>query len=124
MVLVDDAADRSLVIGYHTLLMVQVRQEEIPGDKPRIKRNIPAILLGQLGVDRAFQGRAYGELLLTDAQARVHEISENAGVRALMLDAQAERLASWYAKHGCMRFPGKLRLFKSIQAIRRLRLID
>ncbi len=122
MVLIDDAADQTRIVGYHTLAMSQVRQEDIPNDKPKIKRSIPVVLLGQLGVDQAFQGRGLGELLLMDAQARVDEISRCTGIRAMMLDARNERLAKWYEQHDFVRFPGQLRMFKSIAAIRRLNL--
>ena len=122
MVLVDDAVDQTRVVGYHTLAMSQVRQEDIPKDKPKIKRSIPVVLLGQLGVDEAFQGRGLGELLLIDAQARVDEISRRTGIRAMMLDARNERLAKWYAQHDFVRFRGQLRMFKSIAAIRKLNL--
>jgi GNAT superfamily N-acetyltransferase len=115
-------ADQTRIIGYHTLAMSQARQEEIPKDKPKIKRSIPVVLLGQLGVDRAFQGRGLGELLLMDAQARVDEISRRAGIRAMMLGARNERLAKWYEQHDFVRFPGQLRMFKSIAAIRKLTL--
>jgi len=47
-----------------TLVMTQVRREEIPHDRPRIKRGIPVILLGQLGIDIKFQGQGLGDLLL------------------------------------------------------------
>lgn len=123
MVLVDEEVDSTRVIGYHTLLMAQVKQEEIPGDRPRIKRPLPVILLGQLGIDREFQARGYGELMLIDAQARVDEISSKTGVRALMLDARNERLARWYEKYDFIRFPGQFRMFKSIEHIRTLKLI-
>lgn len=123
MVLIEEG-DPERIIGYHTLLMMQVRQEEIPEDKPRIKRLIPVVLPGQLGVDRAFQGLGFGELLLMDAQARVHEISKRTGIRAMTLDARNERLALWYEEHDFTRFPGSLRMFKSIESIRRLKLID
>jgi GNAT superfamily N-acetyltransferase len=122
MVLIDEA-DQTRIIGYHTLAMRQVRQEDIPKDKPKIKRSIPVVLLGQLGVDRAFHGRGLGELLLMDAQARVDEISRRTGIRAMMLDARNERLASWYEQHDFVRFPGQLRMFKSIASIRRLNLL-
>jgi GNAT superfamily N-acetyltransferase len=122
MVLIDDAADQTRIVGYHTLAMSQVRQEDIPRDKPKIKRSIPVVLLGQLGVDKAFQGRGLGELLLMDAQARVDEISRRTGIRAMMLDARNERLAIWYEQHDFVRFPGQLRMFKSIAAIRKLNL--
>lgn len=125
MVLVDEAGDDpARVVGYHTLVMAQVSQEEIPGDRPRIRRGIPVILLGQLGVDREFQGRGLGETLLMDAQARVDEISRRAGVRAMMLDARNERLARWYEEHDFIRFPGRFRMFKSVEAIRALELLS
>lgn len=120
----DEEVSAKPIIGYHTLVMAQVRQEEIPNDRPKIKRPIPVILLGQIGVDRKFAGQGFGDLLLTDAQARCDEISRKIGIRALMLDARDERLAEWYAKHDFVRFPESLRMFKSIEAIRQLKLID
>jgi GNAT superfamily N-acetyltransferase len=121
MVLIDEA-EGIRIIGYHTLAMRQVRQEDIPKDKPKIKRSIPVVLLGQLGVDRAFQGHGFGELLLMDAQARGDEISRRTGIRGMMLDARNERLAEWYEKHDFIRFPGQLQMSKSIAAIRKLNL--
>ena len=118
-----DEADPARIIGYHTLVMAHVKQEQNPADRPRIKRGIPVILLGQLGVDKEFQQRHFGEMLLMDAQARVDEISRRTGVRAMMLDARNERLARWYERHDFTRFRGQFRMFKSIAAIRALKLI-
>ena len=123
MVLTGSEAAAKPIIGYHTLIMSQVRQEEIPNDRPRVKRNIPFILPGQLGVDIKSQGNSLGDLLLMDAQARMDEIAQKVGVRALMLDARNERLAGWYEKHDFVRFPNSLRMFKSIESIRQLNLI-
>jgi len=92
-------------------------------NKTRIKRAIPVILLGQLGIDREFQGRGYGELMLMDAQARIDEISRKTGVRAMMLVARNERLARWYERYDFIRFPHQFRMFKSTDAIRALKLI-
>lgn len=124
IVLVDALADSREIIGYHTLVMSQVRQEEIPNDKPKITRGIPVILLGQIGIDVNFQNRGFGDLLLTDVQARVDEISNKVGIRALMLDARNERLARWYESRDFKRFPNSLRMFKSITSIRQLRLVS
>lgn len=123
MVLIDERESAKRIVGYHTLVMTQVKQEEIPDDRPRITRGIPVILLGQLGVDVKYQGREIGDLLLMDAQARTDEISRKVGIRALMLDARNERLAEWYAKHDFIRFPTSLRIFKRIEAIRQLGLL-
>lgn len=57
-----------------------------------------------------------------DAQARIGEISMRTGVRAMMLDARTERLARWYEQYDFVRFPGQLRMFKSVAAIRKLAL--
>jgi GNAT superfamily N-acetyltransferase len=124
MVLIDPEESPKRIIGYHTLVMTQVKQEEIPNDRPRITRGIPVILLGQLGVDVKYQGRGLGDILLMDVQARTDEISRKVGIRALMLDARNERLAEWYGKHDFIRFPNSLRMFKRIEAIRSLNLLD
>lgn len=124
MALIDPEESPKRIIGYHTLVMTQVKQEEIPNDRPRITRGIPVILLGQLGVDVKYQGRGLGDILLMDVQARTDEISRKVGIRALMLDARNERLAEWYGKHDFIRFPSSLRMFKRIEAIRNLNLLD
>jgi GNAT superfamily N-acetyltransferase len=120
MVMVDYPDDMTGIVGYYTILISQVAQEQIPNDKPKITRPIPVVWLGQIGVDRAFQNKGLGETLLMDVQARVHEISQRVGIRALMLDAQTEQLAHWYERYDFKRFTGQLRLFKSIEAIRKL----
>lgn len=112
IILIDAGESPKRIIGYHTLVMTQVRQEEIPNDRPRITRGIPVILLGQLGIDIKYQGRALGDILLMDVQARTDEISRKVGIRALMLDARNERLAQWYEKHDFIRFPHSRRMFK------------
>jgi GNAT superfamily N-acetyltransferase len=122
MVLVDAENSPAQIVGFHTLLFSQVKQEEIPNDRPLIKRSIPVVLLGQLGIDQNFHGLGHGEMLLMDAQARVAEISIRIGIRAMMLDARTERLARWYEGYDFVRFPGSLRMFKSIGAIRKLNL--
>ena len=119
IVFVEDQ-DAEKIVAYHTLFIAQVIQEEIPNDRPRIKRDIPVILLGQLGVDFGFQGSGIGDLLLFDIQARIAEISQFVGVRALALDARNEKLAGWYERMGFSRMPPALRMFKGITSISRL----
>lgn len=123
MVLIDVEESPKRIIGYHTLIMTQVKQEEIPNDRPRITRGIPVILLGQLGIDNKYQGQGLGDILLMDVQARTDEVSRKVGIRVLMLDARNERLAGWYGKHDFIRFPASLRMFKRIEEIRKLSLI-
>jgi GNAT superfamily N-acetyltransferase len=121
-VMVDEDADASRVIGYHTLVMLHVTQDELPPDKLRIKTSIPAILLGQLALDQEFQKRGYGEYLLMDAQAKLDQIAQKTGVRGMVLDARNEELVRWYEEHDFARKEGSLRMFKSIDLIRKLKL--
>lgn len=104
--------------------MMQVKQKEILQHRPRIRRGIPVILLGQLGIDNNYQGLRLGDILLMDVQARTDEVSRKVGIRALMLDARNEKIAAWYQKHNFVRFPLTLRMFKRIEEVRRLNLID
>lgn len=119
-VLIDELTDPTRILGFHTLVMTIVDQDVIPADRPKIKRKIPVILLGQLGVDVGFQGRHYGELLLTDVEINVEKIGRLVGIRSLMLDARNDNLATWYEKRDFIRFPNSLRMFKSLPSLKEL----
>ncbi|MBX3297800.1 MAG: hypothetical protein KF762_19045 [Acidobacteria bacterium] len=117
-ILTDTERDPTRIVGYHTLAIIQIPQDQIPNDRPKIKRGIPAILLGQLGIDSEYQGMGYGDLMLSDAQSRVVDIAAKVGVRAMILDSRTERLAAWYESHGFMRLAGSMRMVKRIETIR------
>jgi len=72
--------------------------------------------------DQGFQKRGYGEYLLMDAQAKVDHIAQKTGVRGMVLDARNEELVRWYEEHDFARKEGSLRMFKSIDLIRKLKL--
>lgn len=117
-VLVDPEKDAAGILGYHSLTMLQVPQNQIPHDRPIIKRGIPVILLGQVGVDIKCQRKGYGDLLLSDAQGRVLEISNIVGIRALVLDARSRSLVEWYSSYGFLQLADSMRMVKRIEAIR------
>lgn len=75
----------------------------------KIKRNmpdpVPAIVLGRLAVDRQAQGLGLGGDLLMDAVRRTVSISEQAGVRTLLVHALHERAQQFYEHHGFERSP-------------------
>jgi predicted GNAT family N-acyltransferase len=112
-------ASPNKILGYYTITPIHISQTIMAGDRPKIKRDIPAVLLGQLGVDISFQGRGYGELLLVDAQAKIAQASDLVAFRAMVLDARNEKLAGWYEYYGFMRIGQALRMTKRIETIRR-----
>jgi len=73
--------------------------------KPLQHYPVPAVLLGRLAVDRAYQGRRLGELLLLDAARRVVRASAAIAVYALVVDAKNEEARSFYERYGFRRFP-------------------
>ena len=119
-VLVQSDSDPKRIIGYYTLAFTEIPQELIPDDRPKIKRNIPVILLGQIGIDVVFQGRGFGDRLLLEAQWMVFEISKNVGLRAMVLDSRTEDLAIWYEKRNFFRASGTMHMIKHINEIRQL----
>lgn len=89
------------VVGYYCLATGSIGSERAPG---RLRRNmpdpIPVMVLGRLAVDLAWQGHGVGKALLRDAILRTVQVSEIAGVKALMVHALSERARRFYEDHG------------------------
>lgn len=68
------------------------------------KRNmpdpVPVMVLARLAVDRRAQGMHLGAALLRDAVSRAVAVSENAGVRALLVHALHEKARRFYEHFG------------------------
>ena len=89
------------VIAYYCLATASVASTLVPG---RIRRNmpdpIPAMVLGRLAVDSAWQGRGLGKALLRDAILRTLQVSEIAAVKTLLVHALSEPAAAFYEAQG------------------------
>jgi GNAT superfamily N-acetyltransferase len=70
-------------------------------EKPRAIRHksIGAVKVLQLGVDRRFQGRRLGTVIIADMIALARVVSRRMGCRYLVLDAQPE-VVGWYEARG------------------------
>ena len=98
------------VAGYFTLSALSIELASLPaGLAKRLPRypDVPAALIGRLAVDRRYQGRRLGELLLMDALHRVAVQSDVIGVYAAVVDAIDDRAAAFYESYGFMRFSGR-----------------
>lgn len=89
------------VMGYYALAAGAVAHRDSTG---AVRRNmpdpIPAMVLARLAVDRSAQGKQLGVALLRDAVLRVLAVSENAGVRALLVHALHEKAKTFYRHYG------------------------
>lgn len=61
---------------------------------------IPVIVLGRLAIDLRVQGKKLGASLLQDVVVRVRTVSENTGVRALLVHALNDKAKQFYEYYG------------------------
>ena len=61
---------------------------------------VPVMVLVRLGVDRSVQGQHLGASLLKDAVNRAVAVSQDAGVRALLVHALHEKAKQFYEHYG------------------------
>jgi hypothetical protein len=82
------AARADPIIVYYTLAASAIAVTEVSG---RVRRNlpdpIPMAVLGPLEVDRAWQGRGLGRLLLRDALLRTRQAAAIVPVRGILVHA-------------------------------------
>lgn len=104
------------IIGYYTLAPCMV---ETPSGLPRNKKYLypyPAIKLARLAIDKAFQGKGYGELLLIDAINKVVISNSQVGGVGLFVDATNNSAISFYEPYGFINYSDKVsELFLPIQ---------
>ena len=69
-----------------------------PGWVKKLPRNLPlpAVLIGQLAVDRGVQGQGLGDVLLADALRRILALAERGGILAVIVDAIDEQARGFY----------------------------
>lgn len=97
-VVVDEA---SRVHGYYALAAGAVAHQSATS---AVRRNmpdpVPVLVLGRLAVDHRAQGMALGPGMLKDAVNRAVTVSQNTGVRALLVHALHERARAFYEHYG------------------------
>ena len=111
----------STVIGYYTLSATSILLADLPNETARKLPkypHVPATLLGRLAIDRRYQGRGYGEVLIIDTLRRALQATTEVASYAVVVDAINERARSFYAQYEFHAFPDrKLRLFLPMKTI-------
>ncbi|NCA87968.1 MAG: GNAT family N-acetyltransferase [Gammaproteobacteria bacterium] len=94
------------IAGYYTLASASMLLSDLPPDigrkLPRYP-TVPAVCMGRLAVDQAFQGCGLGGALLADALYR--SAHAEIAAYALIVDAKAETAVEFYRHHGFMVLP-------------------
>lgn len=101
-----------VVAGFYTLSAHSVSRADVNGGwlVRNTPEQVPAVLLGMLGVDRRFKGSGLGASLLRDAIENSQKIAALAGARALVVDPSSEAAAAFYSHFGFTPLAGTNRM--------------
>ena len=90
-----------IVCGYYAMAAGAVAHQLATSS---VRRNmpdpVPVMVLARLAVDRSAQGQHLGASLLKDAVNRAVAVSQDAGVRALLVHALHEKAKQFYEHYG------------------------
>ena len=115
-----ESEDSHQIVGYYTLSAIAVTTHDALRAGARqlpSEVSIPALLVGQLAVDIAYQGSGVGKLLLIDALKRTSTV--DVAWALIVVDAIDERAATWYEGLGFVQLssnPRRLALTRSVVA--------
>ncbi|MEW6237126.1 MAG: GNAT family N-acetyltransferase [Candidatus Omnitrophota bacterium] len=113
-------ADGVKIIGYYSISAHSVPLDNLPEEQKAGKYNdLPFLLLGRLAVDKTYQGRGYGDVLIFHAFKTTLHAAETIGIMGIVVDAKDEKAASFYEGFGFMRLSGnRKRLVLPLSAIK------
>lgn len=94
------------VFGYYAMAAGAVsHQMATSGVRRNMPDPIPMMVLARLAVDHHAQGIKLGAALLQDAVKRAAAVSQNVGVRALLVHALHDRAKQFYEHYGFQESP-------------------
>jgi GNAT superfamily N-acetyltransferase len=95
----EDALD--CICGFYALTLAELETRHLPAAwRKKLPRRIPGVRLGRLAIDREFQGKGFGGLLLVDALTRAQRTYAEAGGIGLFVDAIDQQGAGYYQRFG------------------------
>ena len=112
------------VIGYYTLsnnsIPLSHFSKKIQSKLPESYTSIPTTLLGRLAVDKKYQGRGMGKILLIDALKRSFTYSQEIGSFAVVVDPVDNDARKFYEKYDFICLPDSNKMFLSIKTLEEL----
>jgi GNAT superfamily N-acetyltransferase len=87
---------------------------------PKSYLSIPTVLLGRLAIDKGFQGKGIGKLLLIDSLKRCYDTSKSVGTFAVIVDPLDKEAERFYEKYGFINLPDSGKMFLSMKTIEEL----
>ena len=116
--------ETGLIQGYYTLSNNSIPLDMVPdrfkNQLPNSYRSIPTTLLGRLAVDKRFEKKGVGKMLLIDALKRSYEISKSIGSFAVVVDPLDIDAENFYTKYGFILLPDSRKMFLAMKTIEKL----
>lgn len=110
--------DDGIVVAFYALSAGSVEKGAVPGKVLRnVPEPVPVMVLGQLAVDRRWQGRGVGRGLIRDAMLRTLKAAEIAGMKAMLVRANDEGAAALYRHCGFLESSEPLVLLFPLEAL-------
>ena len=95
------------VVGYVSLSAAQIERAHLPKPSRRNQPDpLPAILLGQLAVDRRHQGQGYARALLWFALTTAGRLSQEIGCFGVLTHPLDDDVRAFYRRFGFEELPG------------------
>lgn len=112
------------VKGYYTLsnnsIPINSFPEHLKKKLPASYVSIPATLLGRLAVDKSYQGKGTGKILLIDALNRSYKASKEIGSFAVVVDPIDREAELFYKKYDFIKLPDSGKMFIAIKTLKEL----
>ncbi|MFM2387790.1 MAG: hypothetical protein RL660_2547 [Bacteroidota bacterium] len=112
-VLCDNSTNK--IMGFYTLANSSIPLEKFPEairkKLPKSYTSIPTTLLGRLAIDKHYQGKGIGKILLIDALKRSFEISQKIASFAVVVDPIDHQAEDFYTKYDFIRLPDSGKMF-------------
>lgn len=95
--------------GFFTLSAGSVSCSSLPASLARKlpRYPVPVALIGRLGVDKKFQGKGLGSILLADACQKVSQASSVLAMAGIIIDAKDDDAISFYKHFGFIPLQGQ-----------------
>ena len=117
-------SDTKVIQGYYTLsnssIPLSSFTEQIQKKLPKSYKSIPTTLLGRLAIDKKYQGKGIGKIILIDALKRSYGISNEIGSFGIIVDPIDDDAKSFYQKYDFIELPDSKKMFIATQTLKEL----
>jgi ribosomal protein S18 acetylase RimI-like enzyme len=117
-----DTEQPQTIIGFFTLCLCEIRTTKLPSNlAKKYPITVPGIKLARLAIEKSWQRKGIGEILMVEAMKRSIIIADNAGVIGLFVDAKDEAAKGYYSRYDFVSLEDNpLEMFLPLATIRQI----